>query len=448
MKKFYLLTSILALAACGGGSGGGGSNSSVSEATRPYVDPIRTSNSKVTGMVSNSKYQVVRYVVNKLGSDDAAAVNLSRGATTRGSFVPSPATGDVDYDKAQELVDLAAWLVNDSTSHDDITNMFNTSTTDKNKIKAALKLMNDMWCFVGGDANETANRIISRRSSFETPLAELQHNTEVFNVSDARLILSDGGFGGELKFDVDENTGEITGFELLPDEDDPEDEGMSFTTRLENSDAGHTQFQGTVEDQPAVLTYNSLGKELGLKYSDFGSFDIDRFDNWRVPLAGGYESKRITEMPTDEVANHETLSFQGKATGHVLRPNYYGDGDPAVIQLNAPASLKFYGHEGKTVMTASFSNWYDVEYTKIRTDAGNVNFTNYKQNELGADLNLSNATGETNVQVTGEDIRYFGDNNIPTEAVGLIQVRDCAGAACNDHEDEDYLRMNLGFGAK
>ena len=39
----------------------------------------------------------------------------------------------------------------------------------QNKIKSALKLLDDMWCYVGGDADETAQRILERREAFKKP---------------------------------------------------------------------------------------------------------------------------------------------------------------------------------------------------------------------------------------------------------------------------------------
>ena len=444
MKKCFILTSVLALAACSGGSGGGGG-----AITAPYRDAVRESNQKVTSMISNSEYQVARYVANKLG-DDASSVNLSRSTTARSAFVPSASTDNIDYDKARELVDLAAWLASDSTSQTDIKTMFDNSTEDKNKIKAALKLLDGMYCFVGGDAEETANRIITRRSAneFAAPLAELQQRTEVFNLKDANLILSDGGFGGKLQFDVN-NQGKITGFELLPDEDDPDDEGMQFTSRTDGTQSGYTQFSGIVEGEPSVLTLHTMGQELGLKYSDFGNFDISLFTNWRVPFIGGYDTKQIQQMPTDNDPENKTLSFHGKATGHVVKPNYYGQQQPAMILLDAPANLDFYGNgNGKTVMTANFDNWYDVEYTKVGNNAGQIAVANYKNNELDGNPDMRFSDDSAPITVTNEEIRYFGDNGVPTEAVGLIQVRDCNGSPCNDHDNEDNLRMNIGFGVK
>ena len=154
-KTSILLSSLIILTACGGGNGGSGTGI-IDKPDAPFVpqeDTIASSNAKITNMVSNSEYQVALFVSNKLGTD-AESVGLgdiaSRSVTTRGAFVPN-VSGSLYYDKAAELVDMAKWLNQSDTSEGDIIAEFNK---DKNKIKAALKLMDDMYCFVGGDAAE------------------------------------------------------------------------------------------------------------------------------------------------------------------------------------------------------------------------------------------------------------------------------------------------------
>ena len=42
---------------------------------------------------------------------------------------------------------------------------------------------------------------------------------------------------------------------------------------------------------------------------------------------------------------------------------------------------------------------------------------------------------------------FFGDNNSPSEVVGLIQIRDCDGDGCgSDYDCYNEVLMNLGFG--
>ena len=323
MKKLTILTSVLALAACGGGSGGGGNGApgAITTPTGTLTDRVAESNSVITNMVSNSKTQVTVYVANKLG-DEASSVgleNAGRSATTRGAFVPSVNVGSgLDYDKAQELIELAQWLGNNDTTEQDIVSMFNNSKEDKNKIKAALKLMDDTYCFVGGNAEETANRIISRRSSneFAAPLAELQQHAEIMTLDGVDLFTS-GGY--KLKFNVDSDgkiisyeypefvvhhdDGTTTVSETIPVYDDNnhivgelnnpgECDGDGLIMRKPNtnifvqeSENPLSEFDFVSEDNITDVNgsiklklydeYISYGKKLGLKYSDFGMMKND-----------------------------------------------------------------------------------------------------------------------------------------------------------------------------
>lgn len=478
MKKFAILTSILALTACGGGHGSG---DTPRLDTVMYVDPVEESNSNVTGMVSNSEYQVARYVANKLG-EDATSVNLSRSA-----FTPKPSTGNTDYDKARELVDLAAWLADDTTTENDIISMFNNSKIDKNKIKAALKLMDDMYCFVGGSAEKTAERIISRRADFQAPLADLQQKTEVFNLKDVDFTMADEGFGGNMKFDVDEKTGEVTKFIMLADEEDDTDLVFNRIGKS-NKFSGKVNHEGW---QKAKLTYDSLGKELGLRYCDFGGFDIDVIDGWRPVFIGGYDTKKIEPR---NIVKSET--FTGKATGSVVSI-LDGEGSGRALPLDANAQLTFDNNTGASELIAKFNNWYDVKYTENGDNKSIVlkNYTNSDTDfrmlrDTGSGVTISNADGvqheynfENHIPVDefstieslhasaddeelnfiNSDIRYFGNNNIPVEAVGIVQVRECADNRCGDvitgidtsrpdnqidMRRNDEIRVNLGFGVK
>ncbi len=482
VKKFTILTSVLVLTACGGGHGGGHDAGTPGDINIPYVDSIEQSNSNVTGMVSNSEYQVARYVANKLG-EDAVSVNLSRSA-----FTPKPATGNVDYDTARELVDLAAWLANDTTTENEIISMFNKSNLDKNKIKAALKLMDDMYCFVGGSAEKTAERIISRRTNFQTPLTDLQQKTEVFNLKDVDFTMADEGFGGKMRFNVNEQTGEVNEFIVLADEEDDDDDNKVFVR-----DGTSNEFTGRVEDwDNAKLKYTSMGKDLGLRYSDFGMLEINAIPNWRPVFVGGYDTKKIEPH---NITNSET--FTGKATGSVASI-LDGEGSGRALPLDADAKLTFDKNSGDSELIAKFNNWYDVKYTENGDDKSII-LTNYTNEDTdfrmlrdttGNGVTISNADGvqheydyrhdipldehstvaslnaaaeDEDVNRINSDIRYFGDNNIPVESVGIIQVRDCADNRCGDvitgidttrTDDQiemrrnDEIRLNLSFGVK
>ena len=488
MKKIAILTSILVLAACGGGSGGGGSAPIIPEnpivPDTPFVDTVADSNSEITGMISNSEYQVARYVAHKLG-DYAADVNLSRVATTRGAFVPKTPTGDTDYDTARELVDLAAWLVDDTTSESDIVEMFNKSTLDKNKIKSALKLMDDMYCFVGGDAVETARRI--KDKDFEKPLADLQQKTEIMTLDGVDLYTSQGE---RLKFNVDKN-GVIISYEY-PDylvhnddgsvnftryDDDgkpeypTEDDSDGLIMRQDNTnifvqentiplsamsdedpDANIVSVENITDVNSDIIVklhdeYISYGKQLGLKYADFGIMKNDFkkatfaasglneagkqevrefLDAWGImitPFSGGYASKSISSEDMTALANNGDITFTGTAFADVRYRDgvaYNGNGidipltDDMMTDDNA--TLVF-DNTGTQTLTADFSNnWYKIQ--AIQSADGTNQLIVFGDRNGDGDINDDDRVTKS-FDVDGDGTIRTYDFTLATSASGL-----------------------------
>jgi len=488
MKKIAILTSILALAACGGGSGGGGSapiipgNPIIPDT--PFVDTVADSNSEITGMISNSEYQVARFVAHKLG-DYASDVNLSRVATTRGAFVPRSPTGDADYDTARELIDLAAWLVDDTTSESDIVEMFNKSTLDKNKIKSALKLMDDMYCFVGGDAVETARRI--KDKDFEKPLADLQQKTEIMTLDGVDLYTSQGE---RLKFNVDKN-GVIISYEY-PDylvhnddgsvnftryDDDgnheypTEDDSDGLIMRQDNTnifvqentiplsamndedpDANIVSIENITDVNGDIIVklhdeYISYGKQLGLKYADFGIMKNDFkkatfaasglneagkqevrefLDAWGVmitPFSGGYASKSISGEDMTALANNGDITFTGTAFADVRYRDgvaYNGNGidipltDDMMTDDNA--TLVF-DNTGTQTLTADFSNnWYKIQ--AIQSADGTNQLIVFGDRNGDGDINDDDRVTKS-FDVDGDGTIRTYDFTLATSASGL-----------------------------
>ncbi len=525
MKKYFVLTSVLALAACGGGSGSGG-NGAPGAITTPttFTDRVATSNSVITNMVSNSKTQVAVYVANKLGSDASTVGlgNAGRSATTRGAFVPSVNVGSgLDYDKAQELIELAQWLGDNGTTEQDIISMFNNSKEDKNKIKAALKLMDDMYCFVGGSAEETANRIISRRSAndFVAPLAELEQHAEIMTLDGVDLFTSEGY---RLKFNVDtdgkivsyeypdylihndDGTVEFNGDEYPVDDDTDgiiarknntnifvqESEIPLSTMNDEDPDANIVSVDNItdVNDSIKVKLYDeyiSYGKQLGLKYSDFGimkndfrtaTFDVNGvndagkqeirefLDAWGVtmtPFAGGYVSKKISDTDMATLANNGDITFTGTAVADVrYRDGYAYNGNGIDVPLtdglmtDDGATLVF-NQDGKQTLTADFSDdWYKIQAIKDtdgtnqlvvfgdRNGDGNIDENDRVTKKIDVDgdgtvrtYDFTIATSPTGLDgdynvIQSQDSHqmifttgYYGDNNTPNEATATMNYQ-------------------------
>lgn len=481
MKKIVILTSILALTACGGGSGGGHGGGTPGAIEKPFVpveDKVATSNSQITGMVSNSKAQVVTYVVNKLG-EDAESVglnNIARTATSRGAFVPSGTAGDMNYDKAKELMELAQWLGKDDTSFDDITAMFNKSKSDQNKIKSALKLLNDMYCYVGGSADETARRILDYREKgmFNKPLDEIKGKSEILTLDGADLYTTPWADTlTRLTFNVDKN-GRIESVQYPDAEDLLKDcdgcdiavgpmmrdgDTAFFITKDtvtkkemtdENPDGNIVSPENVLGDLTATLKheYISYAKDLGLKYSDFGILKTDYKNStfnadaltpagqeeireflaaWGTeiaPFAGGYRDKEVDATRMQELANNGEIKFTGLAVADVrVRDDnaYNGNGIDIPLTDGAMrdnAATLVFDQTGTQTLTADFSkDWYKIQAIK-------------------------NADGKDSFKVIGGNGGTDERFHLPTNDKLANNIMDSADGNPHDMNNPDYDAHN------
>lgn len=460
MKKYLVLTSVLALAACGGGSGGGngGTNDipgSIETPEKPFVpvkDTVAASNAQITGMVSNSETQVVTYVVNKLGNDAESVGfgNIARSTTSRAAFVPSVTAGNTNYDKAKELMELAQWLGDDTTTHNDIVSMFNKSKSDQNKIKSALKLLDDMWCYVGGSADETARRILEHRAAnkFDKPLGEIKEKSEIITLRDVYFLSADKEFADTnedfaFKFIINED-GQIIGLDTI-------DDGQNEIIKRE----GDKNKFDTNDGDGSYATVNMLGNKIGLKYSDFGFLnmyeneDAEKADNvlFSMPIAGGYTTKMI-DIDKDNLASN--IVFNGIAVGNVGEPDTSIKGDRLQLRDNS-ATLTFEKGTGNQILRANFDNWYDVSATKYADGDAQIVFSNgdniadndkfwFKQDgERVASFDTGKVANDKYENQVSVNFDYYGDNGNAAEATGIIFYDQNA-------KDDNAAKLLMGFG--
>ncbi|MCQ2599520.1 MAG: hypothetical protein MJ187_04070 [Alphaproteobacteria bacterium] len=514
MKKLTILTSILAFAACGGGSGSGGHGGVVpGDIEKPFVpveDTVAKSNSAITSMVSNSEAQVVTYVVNKLGNDAESVElgNTARTATSRAAFVPSSSAGNMNYDKAKELMELAQWLGDDETTHADIVSLFNKSKTDQNKIKSALKLLNDMYCYVGGDADETARRILEKRKAtdFDKPMAELQQHSEIMTLDGVDLFTSQGD---RLKFNVDKD-GKIVSYEypdyLIHDDNGsvsfkdgyeyPMDDDMDGLiirkdgTNLfvqeceiplsemkdEDPDLNIVSVKNITDPDGKIVLklydeYISYGKQLGLKYADFGimkndfakaEFDAsgindagkqefrDFLDSWGVEMtafAGGYASKKISDDDMATLANNGDITFTGTAVAGVrYRDGYAYNGNGIDVPLTDDlmtddgATLVF-NKNGKQTLTADFSNdWYKIQAIK---DTNGTNQLVVFGDKNGDKIIDDNDRVIKKIDVDGDGTVRTYDFTIATSPSGLTGEPDVVMSS--PQQDSHKMTFTTGY---
>ena len=185
-----------------------------------------------------------------------------------------------------------------------------------------------------------------------------------------------------------------------------------------------------------VREYNSLGKELGLSYSNFGTYKINN------PNTDGSQSNMDEKIPfidiniankieTSNIATN--VNFSGRAVGQA-------SSDSDVVNLDGKAILSFDATTGVSRLGATFSNWYDINVQN--DDVGTIVFSDYKNKnglvkiEIQPDLNGNIVASGANIE-----INYYApkpENGIPTEANGLLQFQ----------EPETGIKLDVAFGVK
>lgn len=354
MKKYFVLTSILALAACGGGTTGGGVIGGAEDIVKPTeqtaFERAAESNQEVTGMVSRIK-------------KGDTYVNLAM-ATGR-------AAGGAHSDGAYYL--------------DNVT------------FKSADKKFGD-------------------------PREDLT-----------------------VKFKLDDD-GKIIAMHMIDDMEELD------VTRVGNENK--FVMEEGIDDTFGYATLNMLGKELGMKYSDFGFLEMYGSDDpekamFIMPIAGGYEVKNV-ELNKDDFSND--IVFNGTAVGSVGEASTEVEGERLTLK-DGSATLTFDKASGDQILAAKFSNWYDVKATQYHDGDAQIEFTNgagiendkFRFRDGDATVNefdtgkVANNSAEHVVSV---DFDYYGDSaKDPREATGIVFYSQDYGPT-----DDDSVDFFMGFG--
>ncbi len=254
MKKYAVLTSVLALAACGGGSGGGGGHSGAPVDVRPTITvegfnagtTVNANNTQLTNMSSYTvdyeggenatKQEMVNYVQNHLGSSRGL---LSRAATrdsmqSRDGFTPEEfATADAAIQEMKQVI--YDMVVKSETSASALTQYV---TKYKSYVVNALKLADQA---VSEDTS--VEDLITAFTTFKTAKSLTSANVlefgdtfdnANFGITKHRLNevkLKDTGTDAFFKFTLD-NTGRIASVDLM--ENPMAEYGTSWTAKGEH----------------------------------------------------------------------------------------------------------------------------------------------------------------------------------------------------------------------
>ena len=180
----------------------------------------------------------------------------------------------------------------------------------------------------------------------------------------------------------------------------------------------------------------SLGKELGLSYSNFGTYEINKsyvandqtIINENIPFIDINTANRIE---TSNIAGN--VKFTGKAVGQA-------SSDSAAIKLDGKVTLNFNDENGISTLGAVFDNWYDISVQD--NDSGTIMFSNYKNKENLVKFEIQpDINGNIIMSGANMDVHYYApkpENGRPTEANGLIQFQ----------ENGSGIKLDVAFGAK
>ena len=368
--------------------------------TPEYDDTVADANALITGMHSRSELQVRNWIGFKLQG-----------------FNP---TG-FDVISADDYIDVAN-LANQITTAN-AAQIKSAYATDSNILWAAMAVLNRSLaasCFDATSGANTAECLVNWRNNntavFDTSRTELADNAIVLTVDNATLTATNDY---KMKFTLD-GDGEIIGMTLT------RDSGDVILDKLGDS----SDFYGPDNENKTVLelAYDSLGKEMGLSYSDFGLIGITSSmgdeqspDEFSVPFAGGYAAKQI-----DVAKIEKDMSFSGRAVGTATK------GDDS-INLAGTAILNFTtGDSPVSELTANFNNWYNVNITQTgATSDAQFVFTG---TPTKTDVILTNTTGTGTM-----NIGYYGPDGIPTEATGTVQFTETGV--------DNGVQMDMSFGA-
>lgn len=422
MRRILLFISLLMLSACADNGGSidypykdreYNSLGWPTNPTTPFKNKVVESNSKVTGMLSRTENITEDYITYRLNSWSLYNPNI-------GNRIP-----------LMDIANAAAWLTDGERTVQEIEQYFGKNLT---LMHMAVYVVDNRLnrCFNGAGVGAAAECFVEWRNEFPNEFSnisqEIKENTTSLNAGDAVLNAVDGA---KIKFIVDDETGMIVGATL-----NKEGVSQSYNNRGEGGEFYNIVLKDD-EFLKQSLMYNSIGKTLGLSYSDFGVYSQAESKELAenssiqvlvatVPFAGGYSEHSIAP----ENIAHD-VEFKGAAIGTA------SSGDE-VVNLVGDATLGFNKETGISTLGATFDDWYDVV---VKNDSsGTIEFTNYENQNNVAKFN-GDIEGDFSATGAKMTVGYYApmpETGVPTEATGLVSFE----------EPDSGVKMNIAFGGK
>lgn len=157
------------------------------------------------------------------------------------------------------------------------------------------------------------------------------------------------------------------------------------------------------EVSTATVQLDNKGKDVGLKYADFGTitYDIKAGNESGTDItlfSGGYEalSAKASDLPQVDTE----MNFEGKALANV--ETEVGKDDISKL-YNGTANLTF--KDGKETLVADFTDWHKVT---IETDGSKPSGYAFTFDKTPTDTNFTVPSGGYAQEAV--DIKYYGEN--------------------------------------
>lgn len=454
MKKYALLTSVLALAACGGGGGG---SSAPADLRSAVTDGAVASNKAITGMASE---------VLVAADGTTTARSATHAANRAGSVIQNGKTYT-----SYRLDDVKFRVAASAVSMDDYVKFHMDDNGRIDSLKISLN-------------GEEQNMI--RKEDGDSPAADFRGIIYEYVVTDAA---TDDGAGNVLA--SDRNTivrlayspdSDITDYSVLQNAADGKcpagkvcrwdriDQALRISSEgksdnadenFKYSDFGKVQstnfgkYKGITSNEDLAESKEHQRKTSGgvivtPDYKGWADLTDSDFDDDFEIFAGGYDV--LSKRPT------ETTHFTGTAIGSVYATNSDTHSDVGIALRDDNAELTFNPTTGTETLSMAFENWYDVTVTKD-ANGNNITFTNFTDTVNGAgdadgsafrnagSLNKDNFTTTsetTNLKTEGMlNMGYYGVDTTE-EASGLVHYKETTKVGDVQYERE----FRAGYGMK
>lgn len=455
MKKSIFLISLLALSACGGGSGGvsGGTGTDVglTPSFGAVSEEVKASNAEILTMNSTVSDETKRtaYLKTVFGDeyDDVMSAIQQTDSPVLFSLNRNGSVRDGGNNVCKSERDCNQLLFDKML--ETLQNLDNIDSLDEKGVRYALiaagfkDALPGNWDDIKAYVKEHKNEIVNKAEEvYETPgqgkPEEIRLDGAVFSAlittgaSDVmKLKINDEGKVAGVKFeDVGSGSSKYSPAKLY-----------TWLSRVGDTD----RFDFNSDNTSGELIMESYAKELGLKYTDFGTFTAAEGttvsgrdeSGATIPFMGGYLAKNIS---TEDLK--EDVTFKGIAKGMVNPANGTGATDLVIEDKNA--TLAFNKSTGEENFSASFDNWYDIKLVNKgdRVQSFEVDDMGRQIDDIYQLKNPPLNAGEN--EVFSFEKGYFGDNGVPEEAVMLLQYQQHVGQA----NDDENLNLFLGFGGK